>query len=105
MQPADDYAAIYAYLRRTYYVAASGTWNAVALKQLSTTAYTAGTKEIAITATNSEAGGGASGEMKFNKIVLLQAIEALLQAECSATLPPEDPAGVIVNFGNRPAQF
>jgi hypothetical protein len=105
VQAADDYATIYAYLRRTYYRAGTDDWDAAELTALATTAYTSATKEVVITGTNSEAGGAAQAEMKFNKMVLLQAIEALLQAECSTSLPPEDPHGTIVNFGHRPVAF
>jgi hypothetical protein len=105
VQAAADYDTIYAYLRRTHYLPASGTWNATALRQLATTTFASATKEVTIVGTASEAGGSASGQMKFSKMVLLQAIEALLQAECADSLPPAEPTGVIVNFGNRAAQF
>lgn len=105
MQSANDYDAVYAYLRRKYYISATGLWDSAALITLAETTFNAATKEVTITGTSSDAGGSAQGQMKFNKMVLLQAIEALLRAECADALPPEDPSGVIVNFGSRPVSL
>jgi hypothetical protein len=105
VQAADAYSTIYAYLRRTYYVALTEAWDYDALTALATTVFSTATKEVTITGTSSEAGGAASGQMKFDKMVYLQAIEALIAAECSEELPPEDPHSTITNFGHRPAAF
>jgi len=104
VQSADDYAAIYAYLRRTYYLPNTGTWDATTLTTLAATTFASASKEVVITATGGEL-GTAQGQMKFNKMVLLQAIEALLQAECSDSLPPDEPSGTITNFSNRRVAF
>jgi hypothetical protein len=103
VQSADAYHTIYAYLRRTYYQSGPGTWNSAALIALSATVFAAATKEVTITGTSTEAGGAASGVLKFDKMVYLQAIEALLQAECADALPPVDPPSTITNFGHAPA--
>lgn len=105
MQSADDYAACYEHLRLVYYNSGTGLWDAVALKALAVTTYAQATKEVTITATNTEAGGMAQGQMKFNRMILLQAIYALLRAECADSMPPEDPPNAIANFGNRAVQF
>lgn len=105
MQSADAFATIYAYLRRTYYVAASGTWNAAALTALATQVFSSATKEVVITGTSSEVGGAASGQVKFDKMVYLQAIETLLQNECPDSLPPVDPCGTQTNFGCSPVSL
>ena len=102
VQSADAFATIYAYLRRTYYVATAGTWDAAKLTALATQVFTCATKEVVITGTCSEVGGAASGQVKFDKMVYLQAIEALLAEECADSLPPADPCGTITNFGCRP---
>ena len=102
MQAADSYATIYAYLRRTYYDSGTGTWRASDLKALADTVFASATREVAITTQNFE-GGGASGVLKFDKAILLQAIEALLQAECADTLPPEAPPSAQTNFSNAPS--
>jgi hypothetical protein len=102
VQSADAFATIYAYLRRTYYLAATETWDYAKLTALSTSIFSSATKEVVITGTSSEVGGAASGQVKFDKMVYLQAIEHLIAEECADSLPPADPAGVIVNFGNRP---
>lgn len=101
-QPANDYDACYEYLRMAYYLPTSGTWNATALKELAATAYQAGTKETVVVATSSEGGGSGTAQVKFNKLVLLQAIMGLLRAECADSLPPDDATGSITNFGSRP---
>lgn len=105
VQAADDYAAIYEYLRLTYYQAGPGTWDAASLRALATTTFATATDQVVIVGTSTEAGGAASGQLKFNKMVLLQAIMALLRAECPTALPPEDMAGSITNFGFRPVAF
>jgi hypothetical protein len=105
VQSAADFETIYAHLRRIYYRADTDDWDVDALKALALTAYASATREVIINSTSSEAGGAAAGEVKFNKMILLQAIEALLQNECGESLPPAEPTGTITNFGNRPVQF
>jgi hypothetical protein len=105
VQSAADFETIYAYLRRTYYRSGTDDWDVAALQTLATTTYASATKEVVINSTSSEAGGAAAGELKFNKMILLQAIEALLQNECASSLPPAEPVSSITNFGCRPVQF
>lgn len=105
MQSADAYATIYAYLRRTYYQSGPGTWDAAALIALATSVFNSATKEVTITGTSTEAGGSATGVLKFDRMIYLQAIEALLQAECADSLPPADTPGTITNFGAAPCQL
>jgi hypothetical protein len=105
VQQADAYSTIYAYLRRTHYRSLTEDWDYAALTALATTLFASATKEVTITGTSSEAGGAASGQMKFDKMVYLQAVEALIAAECADELPPEDPQSTITNFGHRPVQL
>ena len=101
MQAAHDYQAVYDYLRLKHYQSATQDWNVPALKALADTAFTAGTREVVINSTSSEAGGSASGVVSFNRLVLLQAVMDLLREVAPDALPPEAPTGHVVSFGER----
>ena len=101
MQAADDYQAVYDYLRMAYFRTATQDWDSAALKQIAADAYACGTREVTITGTSSEAGGAASSERSFDKKVLLKAVMDLLREECPGILPPEAAEGTIVDLGRR----
>jgi hypothetical protein len=100
---ADDalkYSAILQYLRRYYYLG-DDTWNVVALKTLATEAFAAATDEVSITNTSSEL-GSAGGIFKFDKAILLAAIETLLAEVDPDNTPLAPPSGYIPDFSQRP---
>lgn len=103
MTSAAQLETILQYLRRKYYAESEGANRATyiaALKTRADTLLTAGTDQVAITGTSSEAGGAAQGEVTFDPLVYLQAIETLLlEVDDSAEPPP--PSGVIVDFSQR----
>lgn len=100
---ADDalkHSAVLQYLRR-YYYQGNDTWNLVALKALATEAFASATDEVAITNTASEL-GSAGGIFKFDKAILLSAIETLLLEVDPDNTPLPPSAGYIPDFSQRP---
>lgn len=92
------------YLRRKYYIASSASWDVAALRALADTAFATGTKEVVIIGTSSEAGGAASAQVKFDKLILLAALETLLLEVDSDNTPEPPPSGYVPDFSQRPIQ-
>jgi len=100
---ADDalkHSAVLQYLRRYYYVSGD-TWNVAALKTLANEVFASATEEVAITSTASEL-GSAGGILKFDKAILLSAIETLLLEVDPDNTPLPPSAGYIPDFSQRP---
>ena len=103
MNQALQHSAVLQYLRRTYFVSGT-TWNVAALKALADTAFATATNEVAITGTSSETGGAASAVVKFDKALLLAAIEELLLEVDPDNTPAAPPSGFTPDFSYRPVQ-
>jgi hypothetical protein len=100
-QAANDYQAVYDYLRMAYYRPDTADWDGVGLKAIAVKAYASGTREVTITGTASEAGGSATATYSFDPKVLLQAVMDLLAEVAPNLVPPDRPSGTLVNFGSR----
>lgn len=87
-QPADQFSAVYNYLRRRHYNATTETWDVAGLQKIADDAFAAGTRTVTITSSSSDAGGAASGEMSFDKLTLLNAVNALLAEADPDNTPP-----------------
>jgi hypothetical protein len=100
MADVPDFDTVLQYLRRVYYNAGTGAWDIAAIKTLATAAFAAGTKQVTITATSSEAGGMASGQVTYDAKTTLAACEALLlEVDPAAVHPPS--RGLIADFSQR----
>ncbi len=100
-QAIDQFESVLAYLRRKYWVAATASWNVIALRALADTAFAAGTKSVTITATGSEAGGSANGDFTFDRLTLLAALEELLAEADPTSAPPVRARGHQADFSWR----
>jgi hypothetical protein len=100
-QAIDQKETVLAYLRRKYWTALTETWNVAALQTLADTAYAAGTKTVTITGTSTEAGGSGSGEVTFDKLTLLAALEELLAEADPDNAPPVRARGFTPDFSLR----
>lgn len=85
------------YLRRKYPVD-----QLPQLKTLADTTFAEATDTVTLTS-NSFEGGSASGEITFDKTVLLTAIEELI-AEVDPTAPEEAPSSVLLDYSSRQVQ-
>lgn len=105
MDDAAKLAACTQYLRRTYYLRATATWNIPALRQLSTTAFSEASNAVTITSTGSEAGGSAQGQVTFDKWLLISAVESLLLEVDPDNTPDAPPSGSIPDHSQRYVQI
>lgn len=72
------------YLRRTYPVSSDG--SIATLQSLATQAYASATSSVTLTSTSSE-GGSQSGQITFEKMSMLAALEELLAEYGNAGIP------------------
>jgi hypothetical protein len=100
-QAVDHYDTILAYLRDKYWNAADGTWDVEALREMRDAAFAAATRVITITSSSSEAGGAAAGEITFDRMTLVAALNDLLAEADPAAAPPVRSRGIQVVFSNR----
>lgn len=103
MNQALQHSAVLQYLRRKYFVSGT-TWDVASLKALADTAFSTSTEEVVITSTSSEAAGAASGAVRFDKAILLAAIEELLLEVDPDNTPAPPAAGYVPDFSYRPVQ-
>ncbi len=88
------------FLRRTYFRPATQDWDVASLKSLATDAYQAATQEVTITGTSSEL-GSFNGQITFEKMILLGALEQLLLEVDPDNTPAPPPAGYLPDFSSR----
>ena len=100
-QSVDHYDTILAYLRDKYYDAQTGEWDVEALKTMRDAAFAAATRAITITSSSSEAGGAAAGEITFDRMTLVAALNDLIAEADPASQPPVRGRGIQVDFSNR----
>ncbi len=100
-QAIDQYDVVLAYLRRKHWDAEAEEWDVATLRTLADTAFTAGTKSVTITSTSSEAGGAAAGEVTFDRLTLLAALESLLAEAAPTSAPPPRGRGFQADFSQR----
>lgn len=99
----DDAAKFYAclqYLRRTNYTA--GVWNVAAIQAIATAAYAEATTQVTLISTSSDL-GTVTGQVTFDKAILLAAVENLL-AEVDPNAPPPAPTTWVPDHSGRYVQ-
>lgn len=89
------------FLRRTYYRPATQGWDVEKLKSLAADTYVAATETVTITGTSSEL-GSFTGQITFEKIILLGALEQLLIEVDPDNTPAPPPSGYTPDFSCRP---
>jgi hypothetical protein len=104
MDDAAKLATCIQYLRRTYYLRASSSWNLTALRAIATAAFAEASEQVTIIGTGSEAGGTASGQVTFDKWILIAAVNAVLEEADPDGLPAAPPSGSIPDFSCRPTE-
>src|SRR5688572_19951067 len=87
-QAVDHYDTILAYLRSKYWDAETGEWDLEALREMRDAAFAAATRVITITSSSSEAGGAAAGEITFDRMTLVAALNDLIAEADPAAGPP-----------------
>lgn len=100
-QVVDHYETVLAYLREEYWDAEEEEWDVDALRALRTTAFAAATRTVTITSTSTQAGGAAAGEVTFDKMTLVAALNELIAEADPASQPPPRGRGFQVDFSQR----
>lgn len=101
VQVVDHYEAVLAYLRDKYWDADTEEWDVDALRALRDTAFAAATRTVTITSTSTEAGGAGAGEITFDKMTLVAALNELIAEADPASQPPARSRGFQTDFSQR----
>jgi hypothetical protein len=100
-QVVDHYEAVLAYLRDKYWDADEEEWDVAELRTMRDTAFAAATRTVTITSTSTEAGGAGAGEITFDKMTLVAALNDLIAEADPSSLPPPRGGGFQADFSQR----
>lgn len=85
------------YLRRTYYLPATQLWNVPALRAIATKAYEEASEQVTIISSGSEL-GSTTGQITFDKWLLIAAVEQLLLEVDPTNTPAPPPRGYLPDY-------
>ena len=85
------------YLRRTYYLPATQLWDLPKLKAIATAAYAEASEQVTIVATASDL-GSTTGQVTFDKWLLIAAVEQLLLEVDPDNTPAPPSRGYIPDY-------
>lgn len=100
-QVVDHYEAVLAYLRDKYWAADAEEWDVADLRTLRDTAFPVATRTVTITSTSTEAGGAGAGEVTFDKMTLVAALNDLIAEADPVSQPPARGRGFQPDFSQR----
>lgn len=100
-QVVDHYEAVLAYLRDKYWNADTEEWDVEDLRTMRDTAFASATRTVTITSTSTEAGGAGAGEITFDKMTLVAALNDLIAEADPSSQPPARGRGFQADFGQR----
>lgn len=98
MDDAAKLATITQYFRELYCVA--GVWNLADMRAQRLAAFSAATDEVVIVGSSSEL-GAMSGQVKFDKMLVVAAINALMREADPTNVPAPPPSGASLDYSGR----